>query len=384
MKRIIFAFSVVLLLFIVGCSNMDEKTPSTPVSEVVEEPLTLEPISEPNTLTVSDLNEILDNLVLSETTLTYHGKVENTCIASRAIRANHYIEKLQSFTWEECLPPDSWDGGYDYRCVITAPGVTLTAYRGSSESTRFLRVTTGSGVGVFTLSYITDKESGNAIQMNWMIFDTLMQWYDEAYTASLFGNTGTPLTAEELECFIDYTASEQSYYDETQGSYHVYSSEISCFFTSQYEDVSGLDFEDFMWYFPGDGIADTVSNAEFEMLKQVDVWPFKEVESPDSMPVPIHKYSRGEVDAVLIEYAGITTAKLDTSSVPYLAEYDAYYTYTSDYGPGMFRPCYGEKYDDIITLWEAPVGENNISDMLVLQKNGASWHILSYKSTAIS
>ena len=39
----------------------------------------------------------------------------------------------------------------------------------------------------------------------------------------------------------------------------------------------------------------------------------------------------------LERYAGITAAELaDTSGVPYLEEYDAWYTFTSDFGPGKF------------------------------------------------
>lgn len=370
-RRAAIIASFLLLLSVAGCGNTDEQTPSEPNPEPVE-------------LSVSDLSGILAALELSDATLTYYSGTMATVDADSAIRANDYIEKLQNFTWEAYHTPDEWDGIADYRCVLTAPDVTLTAYRGNSEATRLLRVATDNGEGMFTLPYITDEESGNAIQMKWMIFDTFMQWYDEARTASLHGETGTPLTAEELDWFADYTATEQPYYDETQDSNHVYSTEISCFFTSYYEDVTELNFQEFMMYFPGDGIVDPATATEFEALKNVNVWPFKEFENLDSMPVPIHKYSRSAVDATLMKYAGITTADLDISSVAYLAEYDAFYTYTSDLGPGWFIPCYGEKSGDTVTLWEAPAGESVSSDMLVLQKNGENWHILSHRPSIIS
>ena len=59
------------------------------------------------------------------------------------------------------------------------------------------------------------------------------------------------------------------------------------------------------------------------------------------MPVPIHRYSRADVDAYLEEHAGITTADLTTFPVSsadllYLPEYDAFYNFTSDAGPGVF------------------------------------------------
>ena len=138
-----------------------------------------------------------------------------------------------------------------------------------------------------------------------------------------------------------------------------------------------------MRYFPGD--ADNpaqTSDLEFEALKDVKDWPFTQVESYDKMPVPIHKYPRSRIDAVLTKYAGITTAELDTSGVDYLEEYDAFYTYTSDFGPGTFLPRYGEKHDDTIILWEEPAGYDGSAGMLTLQKSGENWHILSHQTTA--
>ncbi len=147
----------------------------------------------------------------------------------------------------------------------------------------------------------------------------------------------------------------------------------SCFFTSYYEDVKELDFEEFMRYFPGDG--SQASEAEFTALKNVDVWPFDWVETPDDMPVPIHKYPARYIDLVLNEYAGITTDDLDTSKVAYLEEYDAYYNYTSDYGLGMFVCTRGETEGNIVRLYEE---HPNSTDVLTLLRDGNNYCIVSH------
>ena len=74
-----------LFLFIAaGCSNTDEQVSGN-----------LTPA--PGKLSVSDLNEILANLELTESTLTYYGETTNTCKANFAIRTESYIEKLQDY-----------------------------------------------------------------------------------------------------------------------------------------------------------------------------------------------------------------------------------------------------------------------------------------------
>ena len=86
-----------------------------------------------------------------------------------------------------------------------------------------------------------------------------------------------------------------------------------------------------------------------------------------------------------MRYAGITVEEMHTNWLEeafYIPETDCFYTFSSDFGPGTFIPCYGERNGDIVTLWEAPGAESGVSDMLVLQKNGENWHILSHCPTA--
>ena len=149
----------------------------------------------------------------------------------------------------------------------------------------------------------------------------------------------------------------------------------TCFFTSYYDDVRELDFEEFLCYFPGDG--STVDETEFAALMELDNFLFRgEVSSLSDMPVPVNKFPARLVDMVLKEYAGITTDDLDTSGVEYLAEYDAYYNYTSDFGPGTFTCTRGEEQGNIIRLYdeESPLA----TDVLTLQREGDNYRIVSH------
>ena len=141
------------------------------------------------------------------------------------------------------------------------------------------------------------------------------------------------LTAEEIaqvnEAFAPFDEREN-------GSYM---NPVCSFFTSYYERPEDLDLVEFLRYF-GLGESPVGDDAEFEALKAAEGWPFH-VDHLDQMPVPIHKYSRADVDAYLEEHAGITTADLTTfpassADLLYLPEYDAFYNFTSDAGPGMF------------------------------------------------
>ena len=149
---------------------------------------------------------------------------------------------------------------------------------------------------------------------------------------------------------------------------------VSCFFTSYYADVTELDFEEFLRYFPGDG--SQTSEAEFQALKSVEGWPFAEVETLADNPVPVHRYPRRLVDLALEEYAGITTADLDTSAVAYLPEYDAYYNYTSDFGPGMFTCTWGEREGDVIRLYQE--SEDRTLVLTLRELDEGTWRFVSF------
>ena len=191
--------------------------------------------------------------------------------------------------------------------------------------------------------------------------------FTEKSVADTTSTSAVPLTQEEINWFNDWF---EPIVQDKQGN-DIGVNPRCCFLTSYYDDVTELNFEEFMRYFPGDGIR--TSEAEFEALREVDGWPFSWVESLEKMPVPVHKYPKRLVDLLLGEYAGISTADLDTSGVAYLPEYDAYYNYTSDFGPGMFVCTHGERDGDIIRLYSV-----NGTDLLTLrQVDDTSYQIVS-------
>lgn len=379
-KMFLFVISTALLLSAFGCSKVEETPSEVTPDSVIEDEQTSTESTPPVKLTASDLNDILDALDLTDASLTYHNDTEETYSASAAIRSESYIEKLKSFMWEEYTPPAEWDGTDDYFYQLTTPSATITSFHRGHDESRPLHLVTETGEGWFVLPFIQNEENEATVQVSWMIYDIFSSWHKESKTALLYRGTGVTLTAEEMDYFQEYTEATWSEYDAELGGYHSGATEISCFFTSRYDDVRELNFEEFMRYFPGD--ADDrahTTDLEFEALKSVEGWPFKKVENLDKMPVPVHKYPRSRVDAVLTKYAGITTAELDTTGVAYSEEYDAFYNYTSDFGPGTFIPRYGEKNGDIVTLWEAPAGYDGSTSMLTLQRSGENWHILSHQ-----
>lgn len=180
---------------------------------------------------------------------------------------------------------------------------------------------------------------------------------------------GEPISAEETEFFNDMFF--PNIMDEN-GRY--VTNPWSHFFMSYYDEIKEMSFPMFIYYFPGDGRE--VDEEEFQKLREVEAWEFDNCETLEDMPVPVHSISKKEVDAVLTEYAGITSDDLDTSAVAYLEEYDCYYNSTSDYGPGMFDCTGGERVGNTIYLYE----ESSLgTDMLVLREQEGKYKIISHQ-----
>ena len=151
----------------------------------------------------------------------------------------------------------------------------------------------------------------------------------------------------------------------------------SYFLTSYYGNVRDLNFAEFLRYFPQDGsISDA---AEFEALKNLEGWPFKHAESMEQMPVPIHKISAASVNEVLRAYGGITAADLsNTDGVFYLKDYDAYYTYTSDFGFSSFAAESGQQVENYVYLYGNLNDRNRSVLTLRLTPGTDTWQIMSY------
>ncbi len=190
---------------------------------------------------------------------------------------------------------------------------------------------------------------------------------------------GTPLSTEELTRFNDVFAAQAdiSYFLPVNG-----------FFTSRYDDVTELDFAEFLRYYPDDGTLEEEDVSEFEALTKDPNFHWnagdfgKETLTVNDLPTPTHRILRASVDETLQKYAGITTADLkNTEGVCYLSEYDAYYNFTSDFGPGLFECAGGKKDGNIVHLWSSADSDGS-GELLTLQEKDGNYYIKSFQDIA--
>ena len=197
-------------------------------------------------------------------------------------------------------------------------------------------------------------------------------WGEHLEHLSGFGDF---LTEDELDAYRTAFWPEIMNGDQVSGV-----NPVSAFFTSYYKQPQELNFEEFLRYLPGSELVeDHADDPEFQALTAHPLWPF----DGDLVPTPIHRYSRQVVDGVLEKYAGITTHDLSgvgMDHVIYLEEYDAWYNFTSDYGPGTFIPAYGMREGSTVTLWEQPSGNGAPGDILTLEETADGFHMLSHLS----
>ena len=383
-KILLFLLSIVLLLSAIGCSNVEE-TPSevTPDSVVEEEQTSNESVPAPITLNVTDLISVFDTLDLTDANLTYHGETETTYPASTAIRAEGYIEKLKSFVWEEYTPPAEWNGDLGFFCQLTTPDITITSLQTGYNNSCPLHLITDEGEGWFVLPTIGYEDPNANKQLCWMIYDTFFSWHTETQAASLYSGTGTPLTAEEMDYFQKYTESTWTEYDAEWGGFVSGVTEISCFFTSLYSDPRDINAGEFLAYCPDEDVLTKEDADEFRLVQEKLDWRVgadNHLATFDEFPVPCHRIPRTFLNEILMKYAGITIEDMNTNWMEeafYIPQTDCFYTFTSDFGPGEFRPCYGEKNGDILTLWEELNAYDGNTYSLTLQKSGENWLILS-------
>lgn len=181
------------------------------------------------------------------------------------------------------------------------------------------------------------------------------------------------LTQEELAAYN--AVMDPAVRDESGDIVDFHIQPFSYFFSSYYKNVRNLNFEEFIRYFPDSGQA---TEAEFEALKKLDDWPFKRVARMEDMPVPIHRHTVSSINEVLTRWGGITTSNLDTSGVCYLEEYDAYYTYTSDFNMFYFIAESGEQVGNYVYLRKSVENGNIAVLTLRLTPGTDEWQIVSH------
>lgn len=191
-------------------------------------------------------------------------------------------------------------------------------------------------------------------------------------------NTTQPLTQEELDWYDELFTPIQ-----TRANGNHVSNPLCSFFMSYYDRPEDLDLEQFLRYFPDDGvvaegdITQQENNAELQALQAHPLWPFG---SATFIPQPIHRYTRETVDQVLEQYAGITTRDLtvvESDDLIYLEEYDAWYNFTSDFAAGLFSCDSGTRTGNQVTLYSAPTGDG-AHFVLILEETEDGFHILSH------
>lgn len=153
---------------------------------------------------------------------------------------------------------------------------------------------------------------------------------------------------------------------------------ISCFFTSYYDNPADINLAEFLQYVPNGSIV--TEKAEFDALRNLSNWPYEQ----DSVlaNVPIHKYRSEVLNQTLLKYAGISLDDLSGvgfDEVLYLKEYDAYYNFTSDFGPGTFHCVRGEVVGDTVRLY-SEYGSGG-GGTLTLQKQNGRYLIVSHQET---
>jgi len=390
-KRAVFILAMVWLLLAAGCAGGEPPVTSEiePPEVSADEPRFPDPTPEPAALGIAELKDALVSLDPSAATLmlTYDGETKETLPAGAAICAENYMEKLSGLTWEEYTPYDGWNRESTPFCELSTPDMTITSFQSGYGSFVPIHLVMDGREGWFFLPRIQNQQNGRMEQTGSMMFDILSCWYEEAQTASLYGGKGTPLTPEELEYFREYTASMQTEYDAEQHGM-IGSTEISCFFTSRYSDPRDMNANDFLYYCPPQDTltsGDPEEEAEFlHVQKKLDWRP--KGDGPITLmdlPWPCHRLPRTYIDEILMQYAGITLDDMNTDwreKAFYIAETDCFYSFASDFGPGMFDLCYGEKIVDTVMLWETFNGYDGAADVLTLRKSGESWHILAHQA----
>ena len=99
---------------------------------------------------------------------------------------------------------------------------------------------------------------------------------------------------------------------------------------------------------------------------------------------PVHRYRAADISALLEQYAGITVADLNSwAGTLYLEEYDAFYNFTSDFGPGAFICSGGEKQGGVIRLWSDAGPAAKERDVLTLREEGGRYLIQSFRREAL-
>ena len=312
----------------------------------------------------------------AELMLTYapvSGETPTQVRAGASILAEEYLRMFADIRWSEASPKEATDA----YLRLEGSGWRLTSYLQTNACVCF----EAEGQTLwFVAAEIPEDAYGRTLRHKGDDYrSALFDWYDSALAAEANRGRGTPLTADELFAWREELASSNTEGDTTRPTL------VSCFFTSFYDDPRDLDLVEFLAYCPlGEPVED---EAEFDALN-LD-WEIeggvRQRMTLDQMPSPTWRYRAARIDEALMQYAGITLDDMSTdwrATALYVPEYDAFYNFTSDFGPGVFQPDYGERSGNTVTLY-CRSGEGTRVLTLRYMPDGG-YHILSHLSNGLA
>jgi len=157
-------------------------------------------------------------------------------------------------------------------------------------------------------------------------------------------------------------------------------------FANHYADITEMNLDDALYYYPDDGCLGPDDTAEKDALRG-------HVEDLDWLMsiVPCHRILRSSVDETLRRFAGVTTAEMKTmENALYVPEFDAFYNFSSDYGPGYFTCEGGRVEGDTATLWGKSGSSisfqesgEGVRDVVTLKREDGAWHIKAHVKQAV-
>ena len=162
---------------------------------------------------------------------------------------------------------------------------------------------------------------------------------------------------------------------------HAESSEISCFFTCYYDDPREIDLWKFLYNCPLQVRLTYGDEQEFfDWLDATDgylegvTW-----QSPEEYFVPVWRYTKDSVSALLTKYTGITADDLNSwGNALYMEKYDAFYNCSSDVRSGRFECVGGEKDDAVIRFWSETESDGT-REVLTIEEVEGQYLIRSFR-----
>ncbi|MEG1808737.1 MAG: hypothetical protein RR244_02685, partial [Oscillospiraceae bacterium] len=144
---------------------------------------------------------------------------------------------------------------------------------------------------------------------------------------------------------------------------------ISHFFTSYYEIPPQMDIGRFVYYIPRETFLSSADETEIASLKEAYA---QQPIDGFLATVPFGRIPFATVEQYLQKYMNVSLADMtNMGDALYLEEYKTFYSYASDFGPGVFECTAGETNGVLVTLYSEHA-------VLTLRKEGESYFIFSH------